>query len=97
MKPFIPEERYMKGSFSYFPLIFDNEESLLKAKAQFEKKRIGSRRYFSPSLHELDFLEPKICGTPKNSQDLSKRMLCVPFHPRLSPQDAKQVVACLKV
>ena len=61
-------------NYSYFPILFKNEEELLKVQKALNEKQIFPRRYFYPSLDTLDYIKPKqICEI---SQDISKRILC---------------------
>ena len=46
-------------NYSYFPVVFKNEEQLLKVQKALNKKDIFPRRYFYPSLDTLDYIEPK--------------------------------------
>ena len=65
------------SNFSYFPIIFNQEEDLLKSLVLFESKKIYPRRYFYPSLNKLHYLIPQILPI---SEDISKRTLCLPLY-----------------
>lgn len=63
-------------NYSYFPVIFETEKQLLKTQLFLNNANIFPRRYFYPSLNTLnyvDFAEMKI------SEDISKRILCLPL------------------
>jgi dTDP-4-amino-4,6-dideoxygalactose transaminase len=65
-------------NYSYFPAIFESEETALQIKAALEKNNIYPRRYFYPSLNKLDYVQG---GCTPISDDISKRILCLPlFH-----------------
>ena len=61
---------------SYFPLIFKDENSLLKAKKKLEKNNIHPRRYFYPSLNQLKYLKKN--SKMIESDLISKSILCLP-------------------
>jgi dTDP-4-amino-4,6-dideoxygalactose transaminase len=57
-------------------VIFESEKRLLKAVEELNKNAIYPRRYFKPSLNELNYVE-KI-AVPI-SEDVSNRVLCLPL------------------
>ena len=65
-------------NYSYFPIILDSEERLLKIEKRLNKKNIFPRRYFYPSVntytHIVEYQECLI------SEDISKRILCLPLY-----------------
>ncbi len=64
-------------NFSYFPIIFENEERTKAAEASLIANDIFPRRYFFPSLSTLPYVKERYaCPT---SEDLSKRILCLPM------------------
>ncbi len=68
-------------NYSYYPILFPNERSLLNTKQALAKNNINTRRYFYPSLNKL----PYVKNTDKCtvSEDISKRILCLPLYPGL--------------
>lgn len=65
-------------NYSYFPIIFDSEQTLLEAEALLNKSNIYPRRYFYPSVNtytKIVTYQP----TPI-SEDISKRILCLPLY-----------------
>ena len=65
-------------NYSYFPIIFSNEKQLIKTNKILQKNEIFVRRYFYPSLTELDF--NKQYGNCHNSNNISKRIICLPMY-----------------
>lgn len=64
-------------NYSYYPVIFDSERDLLKSVDALNKNAIYPRRYFKPSLNELNYVK----NTPVPiSEDISKRVLCLPLY-----------------
>ena len=63
---------------SYYPVVFETEQDLLRSISQLNDNWIYPRRYFYPSLSSLPYVEH--FDTPV-SDDISKRILCLPvFH-----------------
>lgn len=63
-------------NYSYMPLIFNNEEVTLKIVEALNNVNIFPRRYFYPSLnlYNSGYQHPEM----KISEDISKRILCMP-------------------
>lgn len=73
--PSVPDN--IDYNYSYFPVLFDNEDAMLKAKTELEKNEIFPRRYFYPSLNELPYLKGNSCPVSENK---SRRVLCLPVY-----------------
>lgn len=84
-------------NYSYYPVIFDDEVSLLKTKKLLEENGINTRRYFYPSLNLLPFL--KTSNKCPISEDISMRVLCLPLYHDLKTDDVvritKLILQCL--
>lgn len=81
-------------NYSYFPIVFENEEQLLKVQKALSKKDIFPRRYFYPSLDTLDYIEPK--QECKISRDISKRILCLPIYAELEENIQDTIIEIIK-
>jgi len=79
-------------NYSYYPIIFEKEEHLLKSISALNDNWIYPRRYFYPSLSTLDFV--KKADTPV-SIDISKRVLCLPMYHSLKAEDIDFVARIL--
>jgi dTDP-4-amino-4,6-dideoxygalactose transaminase len=66
------------SNFSYFPIIFENENILLSVIKVLNENQIFPRRYFYPSVNEFS----KVLKYQKciNSESISKRILCLPLY-----------------
>ena len=64
-------------NYSYYPIIFDSEEILLKIEEKLYKANIYPRRYFYPSLEKLPYINENNCPI---SEDISSRILCLPLY-----------------
>lgn len=81
-------------NYSYFPVVFKNEEQLLKVQKALNKKDIFPRRYFYPSLDTLDYIEPK--QECKISRNISKRILCLPIYAELEQNIQDTIIEIIK-
>ncbi len=78
-----------RSNYSYFPLLFDNEATLLHIEEKLNKEGIIPRRYFYPSLNTLiDVVQ--YSNTPI-SENISKRVLCLPLHRELDIDDVYKI------
>ena len=75
---------------SYFPLVLKSEEFLLRVLAEMEKNDIHLRRYFYPSLNELDFLPVK--DPCPISEDISRRVICLPLYHDLTEENMRFII-----
>lgn len=75
---------YSTYNQSYFPVIFESESMLLKVRQELELNWIYPRRYFYPSLSQLDYIAPQ--STPI-ADDISTRILCLPMYHTLTTEE----------
>ncbi len=80
-------------NYSYFPVVFDTEEQLLKVTDSLNKKNIFPRRYFFPSLDSLPYVDGQDCPI---SQSISKRILCFPLFYKMNVDIQKSIIQLIK-
>ncbi|MFG6687620.1 DegT/DnrJ/EryC1/StrS family aminotransferase [Mariniflexile sp. HNIBRBA6329] len=80
-------------NYSYYPIIFNSEAALLKAKETLEKKEIFPRRYFFPSLNELPYLD---YNSMPVSEAISRKILCLPIYDSLLLSDVDEICELIK-
>lgn len=80
-------------NFAYFPVIFPTETILLKVQAELNKSNIYPRRYFYPSLNSLPYIEEGECPI---SDDISKRILCLPLYGDITKFDVLEICGIIK-
>lgn len=80
-------------NYAYFPLVFETEEKLLIVKKELEKEDIYPRRYFYPSLDTLDYVTSEMMTT---SNDIAKRILCLPLYYDLDYEIQKKIIKIIK-
>lgn len=71
-------------NYAYYPVVFDNEDTILKVIKELEGNWITPRRYFYPSLNKVDIFKPNNCPL---SERIAKRILCLPLYHELKQND----------
>jgi dTDP-4-amino-4,6-dideoxygalactose transaminase len=71
---------HTEWNYSYYPIIFDSEETLLNCLESLNSLSIFPRRYFYPSLNTVNFLKG---GKMPVSEFTAQRILCLPLYPDL--------------
>jgi dTDP-4-amino-4,6-dideoxygalactose transaminase len=79
----------IERNFSYFPIILPSESQLTNIVKSLNANEIYPRRYFYPSLNELPFVAKQSCPI---SEDISRRILCLPLSASITDSEIKQVV-----
>lgn len=82
MLPQCPEG--VEYNYAYFPVVFASEELMLGVRAELAGNGINTRRYFFPSLNQLPYVNGESCPV---SEDIAKRVLCLPFYQELAEED----------
>lgn len=76
-------------NYSYYPIIFDLEETLLRVQKALNDQKINPRRYFYPSLNKIDF----VCGSEMPiSENIASRILCLPLYKDIEVEDLNRIV-----
>jgi dTDP-4-amino-4,6-dideoxygalactose transaminase len=70
-------------NYSYFPILFDNEDLLLDAERVLKSNDIFARRYFYPSLNSLSYLT---YNQTEISENISAKILCLPIYTNLEEE-----------
>lgn len=63
-------------NYSYFPIIFKNEEMLLSIQRVLNDDNVFPRRYFYPSLNTISYINKSKMPV---SESIAKRILCLPL------------------
>ncbi|SDY45191.1 hypothetical protein SAMN05660462_00072 [Proteiniborus ethanoligenes] len=83
----IDSEQY---NYSYMPVLFQCEKTLLRALENLNKNNIFPRRYFYPSLNKLKMFGVDIERLPV-AESISKRILCLPLFYSLEDGDIENI------
>jgi len=79
-------------NYSYFPVVFKDEATLLQAQKDLNAQNIFPRRYFYPSLNNIDYLGGQKMPV---SESIASRVLCLPLFKELIENDLVQIVKIL--
>lgn len=74
---------------SYFPAIFKDEATTLKVIEALNAVQVFPRRYFYPSVNTFSHLVPYV--PMPVSEDIAKRILCLPLHIRMRMDDVEMI------
>ncbi len=80
-------------NYAYYPIFFENEESLLRVRANLNKNGIFPRRYFYPSLSKLPYVSNQYVPI---SEDVSRRVLCLPLFPGLEDDKISEIAYIIR-
>ncbi|GGK60378.1 MULTISPECIES: DegT/DnrJ/EryC1/StrS family aminotransferase [Flavobacteriaceae] len=75
-------------NYSYYPVIFKDEKTLLKVQKALNEIQIFPRRYFYPSLNTLKYVDSKKMPV---SERIAERILCLPSYYDLSESELKMI------
>lgn len=75
-------------NYSYYPVLFKDEEQLLKIQTSLNEKDIFPRRYFYPSLNTLNYINYQPMPI---SESISSRILCLPLYVGLEEAQLKNI------
>ena len=81
-------------NFSYFPVIFETEEQLLIVEKRLNEQNFFPRRYFYPSVNTYTKVV-NYQSTPI-SEDISKRILCLPLYWTLKEEDIVKIIDVIR-
>lgn len=80
---------YTNWNYSYYPIILETEEELLIIQDKLNNMNIFPRRYFYPSLNTIEYIK---YVTMPISENISKRVLCLPLYYGLDLKYCKIIV-----
>ena len=84
----------LQYNYIYYPIILKDEQETLSVIQKLKDKDINARRYFYPSLNTLEFVQNKQkCPI---SEDISKRILCLPLYPDLKESEVIEICNTIK-
>lgn len=77
-----------KWNYSYFPVIFETESQLLRVEQKLTEAEIIPRRYFFPSLNNIEFCKG---NNMPISESIASRVLCLPLYVGLTESDLVKI------
>ncbi len=78
-------------NYSYFPVIFPTETTLELVEKKLNAKGIYPRRYFYPSVNTFTYILPYV--EMPVSEDIAKRILCLPLYYDLTKKDIERIAS----
>lgn len=79
------------NNHAYAPILLKNQSELLNLKNTLEENNIYPRRYFYPSLDDIEITKHCSNKTKSNSKLISEKILCLPIYPGLSEKDQLRI------
>lgn len=89
--PVVPADT--EYNYAYFPVVLEDETLLLHVQALLAEHDIDTRRYFYPSLNLLPYLDGTSCPV---SEDIARRVLCLPFYPQLGAEQVGRIAGLVR-
>ena len=76
----------------YFPVLFEDEEILVRVEDSLKTQDVYPRRYFYPSLNGVGIFDKNAFPI---SEDYATRVLCLPIHTEMSVKDSEKVAGII--
>lgn len=79
-------------NYSYYPVIFESEYTLLKVQEVLNQKDIFPRRYFYPSLNTIEYVKGQAMPI---SEDIASRIMCLPLYVGLELDKIEEICSLI--
>lgn len=79
-------------NYSYYPVIFESKEMLLKVQRILNSNDIFPRRYFYPSLNKIEYTNGRSMPV---SELIAEKILCLPLYVGLTEEELNLIVTLL--
>lgn len=80
---------HTQWNYSYYPILFKDEVTLLKIQKELNEAQIFPRRYFYPSLNTVPFVSQQKMDI---SENLSSNIICLPLYIGIEKNIIKKIV-----
>ena len=84
---------FTEWNYSYYPVIFNNENDMLRVKSILESHDVYPRRYFFPALYNLPYLEREVCPV---SESIVSTILCLPLWAGITKAEIVMICSIIK-
>jgi len=81
-------------NYSYYPIIFETETTLLKVQEVLNQKEIFPRRYFYPSLNTIEYVKGQSMPI---SEDIASRIMCLPLYVGLELDKIEEICSIVNL
>lgn len=78
---------------SYYPIVFQDESTLLKVQEALNEQNVFPRRYFYPSLNTIDYVKGRSMPI---SESIASRILCLPLYHGVLENEMFKIVKIIK-
>lgn len=82
----------VKHNYSYYPVVFNDEATLLAVQTALNKESIFPRRYFYPSLNRLPYVQ---YAEMPVAESISERILCLPLSSETSSDNTNRIASVI--
>ena len=79
-------------NFSYYPIVFENEQKLIEVQKILNENNIFPRRYFYPSLNTASFVNS---NSMPISEKISKSIMCLPLYMEINKIELINIVSLI--
>ena len=79
-------------NYSYYPIVLESEDQLLRVQKVLNEQEIFPRRYFYPSLNTINYVTGSEMPV---SERIASRILCLPLYADLAIKDVQKIVTLL--
>lgn len=79
-------------NYSYYPVVFKDEATLLQVQKALNAEQIFPRRYFYPSLNTIDYLNGQKMPV---SEGIASRVLCLPLYAELTEKEIFKICSII--
>lgn len=91
LEMYTQEQKIGTSNYSYFPVVFNEEDMMKKVICRLAEINIYPRRYFYPTVNSYEFLgkKDKYCDVAEN---VSKKIICIPSYYGLTEDNMGSIV-----
>ena len=82
------KQKELDYNYAYYPIIFEQPESLESVRVALVEAGVHTRRYFFPSLNTLPYCRGTECRV---SEYVADRVLCLPLYAELEDEDVLRI------
>lgn len=75
-------------NYSYYPIVFQDEATLLKVQEALNEQDVFPRRYFYPSLNKIDYVKSSAMPV---SESIAERILCLPLYVGITSAELENI------
>lgn len=82
----------LEPNYSYYPVLFKDEETMMRVRMALEAEKVFTRRYFHPALNQLPFIDYQSCPV---AESVASKVLCLPLYYDLPMEDIVRICSVI--